>query len=178
MAEKMEIINASDIKPKPRTDSAYIYQKCIYYREWEIIDKPAKGDNWHFFIAKKGEACITDSVSFDHIIERIDLYENKIETDMSPVKKVIECYSCTKAKKVLRNLSLEDTGKVFKTIGLYINKMPSRTEQILKMRLTTHFTLKEIGEMYGITANRVREIESEGLRILRRRLKVRLKVYD
>lgn len=67
----VEIINASSIKPKLRP-AVYKYKYKVSYHGWKIEDCPQRGSKHHFFIAEKNGKVLTDSVSFDHLIERLD----------------------------------------------------------------------------------------------------------
>lgn len=69
------LVNASSIKPKPQK-AVHVYKHTVNYNGWKIDDKPYITDKSHHFVAVKYGIVITDSVSFDHLIERLDEYKD------------------------------------------------------------------------------------------------------
>ena len=54
-----------------------------------------------------------------------------------------------------------------KAIDTAMGTLSSREEQILRMRFYDELTLQEIGGRFGVSANRIRQIEAQALRKLR-----------
>jgi len=52
-----------------------------------------------------------------------------------------------------------------------INKLPKRMSYVLFKYVFEHLTLKQIGDQLGVTENRASQIQKDGIKLLRKRLK-------
>ena len=112
-------------------------------------------------IAVKTGVQISEVSKMMLLAEQTKSIEDLIDNDDTELAdSIVDTDSLNPLERLENNYLAEETGKILRTLT-------PRQEKVIRMRLgigeKTNYTLEEIGDMFGLTRERVRQIESKAL---------------